>query len=256
MVFSLIERQHIHFVQINEIKIYLANVKKIKLENLFDKIFSFLFAGKFNIKNIFLLMDVKERILVKATEEFLNKGIRNMSVQSLVVPLGISTKTFYKYFKNKEELLEDVLIWHYNHQFEIIKDHSDEQNPVYVLLNIWRQAFHIEDEVNNKFYQDVHHYYPELEKRVEEEIGKYFWVEFKRLIQKGIDEGFFLENILPDVILESIAILYGSVVRSDQFDRFNTTTDQSFQNTVATIIRGICTDIGISICDKFIMENQ
>ena len=79
-------------------------------------------------------MDVREKILLKAKEEFLNKGTRDMSVQSLVVPLSISTKTFYKYFKNKEDLLEEILILHYNQQFAIIRDSSKEQNPVQLFV--------------------------------------------------------------------------------------------------------------------------
>ena len=200
-------------------------------------------------------MSVKEKILLKAKEEFLNKGIRNMSVQSLVVPLNISTKTFYKYFKNKEDLLEEILTQHYNQQFALIRDSSKEQNPVQLLLYIWMQAFHIETEVNNKFYYDVHYYYPELEKRVEAKVGKDFWSEFQNLIKKGIDEGFFLKSILPDVIMESIAVLYGSAVRSDQFNKFSISTNQSYLNTVAALIRGICTSAGLILYNEFIAQN-
>lgn len=194
-------------------------------------------------------------ILEKAKEEFLNKGIRNMSVQSLVVPLGISTKTFYKYFKNKEDLLEEVLILHYNNQFETIKNYSIEQNPVELLLLIWMKAFYIENEVNNKFYLDVHYYYSDLEKRVESKLGKYFWIEFQRLIQKGIDKGYFINSVMPDVIMESIAVLYGSAVRTDQFAKFRITADQSYKNTVAILIRGICTAQGLQEYDHFMALN-
>lgn len=199
-------------------------------------------------------MDVKEKILEKAKEEFLNIGIRNMSVQNLVVPLGISTKTFYKYFKNKEELLEEVVTNHYSEQFTIIRE-SKEQNPVQLLLNIWTHAFHIDTDVNNKFYFDLHYYYPELEKRVEEKVGGIFWMEFLHLIQKGIDDGLFMENILPDVVMESIAILYGSAVRTDQFHKFHITADQSFLNTVALIIRGICSSRGLIVYEQYVALN-
>ena len=101
----------------------------------------------------------------------------------------------------------------------------------------------------------MHYYYPELEKKVEAKVGKDFWVEFQMLIQKGIDEGFFLKTILPDVIMESIAVLYGSAVRSDQFDKFRISTNQSYLNTVAALIRGICTSAGLIVYDEFIDQN-
>ena len=194
---------------------------------------------------------MKDRIISKASDEFLQKGVRNMSVQSLVVLLGISTKTFYKYFKNKEELIEEVLTLHYNQQFKLVQEYSKEQNPVFVLLNVWMKAFQVDNDVNNKFYSDIHNYYPELERRVESRVSNTFWLEFQRLIRAGINEGLFLKNILPDVVMESIAILYGTAVRTDQFAKFQISADQSFQNTVALIIRGICTSGGLVFLDEY-----
>jgi len=56
---------------------------------------------------------MKDEILQTALEQFLKYGIREMSIRKLIASLGISTKTVYKYYKNKEELLED------NKAFEI-----------------------------------------------------------------------------------------------------------------------------------------
>ena len=197
-------------------------------------------------------MSVKEKILVKAKEEFLNNGIRNMSVQSLVVPLGISTKTFYKYFKNKEELLEEVLKTHYSQQFEVIRSYSKEENPVHLLLNIWIRAFNIENDVNNKFYYDLHNYYPRLEKEVETQIGKDFWSEFMSLIEKGKEQGLFEKFLQPAIILESITILYGSAVRTDQYKKFEVSTRDVFLHTIAVLVRGMCTPLGIKAYEEYL----
>ena len=47
---------------------------------------------------------MKRKILQTSLEQFLKYGIRKMSVQKLVEPLPISTKTVYKHSKNKEDL--------------------------------------------------------------------------------------------------------------------------------------------------------
>ncbi|WP_321374807.1 TetR/AcrR family transcriptional regulator [uncultured Draconibacterium sp.] len=199
---------------------------------------------------------MKDKIISKASQDFLQKGVRNMSVQNLVDSLGISTKTFYKYFKNKEELLEEVLILHYNQQFKLIQEYSREQNPVFVLLNVWMKAFQVDTDVNNKFYSDIHNYYSELERRVESKVSNTFWLEFQRLIQAGINEGLFLKNILPEVVMESIAVLYGTAVRTDQYVKFQISADQSFLNTVALVIRGICTPKGLVFFDNYFEAHQ
>lgn len=204
-------------------------------------------------------MDVKEKILSRATAEFLKNGIKCMSVQKLVVPLGISTKTFYKYFKNKEELLEEVLTLLYIQQFKRIEEDSNTENPIHLLLQIWSMAFQRENDVNYKFYNDLHHYYPEVESRVENRVGQDFWKEFRHLINRGIENDLFLKTTHPDVVLEAISVLYSVSVRTDQFEKFGLSPTIIFQNTLAVLIRGICTSKGLDDFEKYnqpIFENN
>ena len=196
-------------------------------------------------------MDVKEKILTRATEEFLKNGIKCMSVQKLVVPLGISTKTFYKYFKNKEELLEEVLTLLYIQQFRRIKYDSNTENPIHLLLQIWSMAFQRENNVNYRFYKDLHYYYPEVESRVEKKVGEDFWTEFRHLINRGIENDLFLKDTMPDVVLEAISVLYYASVRTEQFEKFELSPKIIFQNTLAVLIRGICTPKGLDDFEKY-----
>jgi len=45
---------------------------------------------------------MKEKIIEIALQQFLKHGIRKMTVQKLTGPLGVSTKTVYNFFNNKE----------------------------------------------------------------------------------------------------------------------------------------------------------
>src|SRR3954454_18438505 len=110
---------------------------------------------------------MKEEILQTALKQFLKYGIREMSIQKLVEPMGISTKTVYKYFKNKEELLEEALQLHYAQQFQTLEERIEDQKVVPLLLDIWYLAFEREYKVTNAFYQDLNYYYPELERKIQ-----------------------------------------------------------------------------------------
>ena len=52
---------------------------------------------------------VKDKIVEVALEQFLKHGIRSMTIKKLIGPMGISTKTVYKYFSSKEDLLAECL---------------------------------------------------------------------------------------------------------------------------------------------------
>lgn len=195
---------------------------------------------------------MKEEILQTALKQFLKYGIRKMSVRKLIDPLGISTKTFYKCFKNKEELLEAVLSLHYAQQYQLLENHSSDQNVVALIFDIWHAAIEGEYSVNNKFFYDLHYYYPGLEKKTEAAVGRKFWKKIEQIIQKGIKGGIFREDILPEVAMEGIAVLYGSVAREREFKRFRVSTHEIFLNTIVLCIRGLCTRKGIRQLEKHI----
>lgn len=54
-------------------------------------------------------MDTKERIRVKAEELFMQFGIRSISMDDIATQLGMSKKTIYQFFADKDELVEAVV---------------------------------------------------------------------------------------------------------------------------------------------------
>src|SRR5512135_2513770 len=54
-------------------------------------------------------MEVKERIQKKAHEMFLRYGIRSVSMDDIATQLGISKKTIYQFFSEKDELVEAAM---------------------------------------------------------------------------------------------------------------------------------------------------
>ncbi len=195
---------------------------------------------------------MKNEILKTAYEQFLKFGIREMSIKKLIEPLGISTKTVYKYYKNKEELLEGVLQLHYNQQFHLVENFSADQNVVLCLFDIWYLATEKAYDVNDLFYKDLHYYYPELEKKNELAIGAKFGLLLENLIRKGINVGIFKENILPEVAMEGIYILYNAVARTDLFKKFSVSPYEILLNSIVIYIRGLCTLKGIQELEEYI----
>ena len=199
---------------------------------------------------------MKEEILQKCLKLFLKHGIREMSNQKLVEWLGISTKTLYKCFKNKEELLEEVLHLYHGMQYEILEDLPVGQNAACLFFDVWQIAVDKEYKVNKMFYEDLHYYYPELEKKVEKAISKKFEQFFLSIINKGIEQGSFRKDILPEVALRSVLVLHRSAVRTEQFKSFRLSAKDLLLNTTVNYVRGICTEKGILALDEHIRTYQ
>jgi len=57
-------------------------------------------------------MDDKQNFLVKAAELFIENGAKTVTMDDVANAFGISKKTLYQMFRNKEELLEEILRYH------------------------------------------------------------------------------------------------------------------------------------------------
>ncbi len=197
---------------------------------------------------------MKEEILQTALRRFLKNGIRQMSIQKLVEPLGISTKTVYKYFKNKEELLEEALRLFYAQQYQTLEELSADQKAVPLLLDIWYKAFEREYKVTNVFFRDLNYYYPELERKIQADFSAKFSSKFLAIIHKGMAEGVFQDSIHAEIVLEGIYVLYDAAARTERFKPLRVTPFEVLLGTIVIYLRGICTITGIRELDAHVQQ--
>lgn len=50
-------------------------------------------------------MEIKDKIALAAGELFMQNGVKNVSMDEVASQLGMSKRTIYQYFKDKEEIL-------------------------------------------------------------------------------------------------------------------------------------------------------
>ena len=75
-----------------------------------------------------------------------------MSVQKLVQPLNISTKTVYKYFGNKEDLIKQSLDLYYDQKFESLKRNAERLPVTPMLFVLWHGALKTELNINQAIF--------------------------------------------------------------------------------------------------------
>ncbi|HLX90468.1 MAG TPA: TetR/AcrR family transcriptional regulator [Puia sp.] len=194
---------------------------------------------------------VRNEILEVSLKQFLKFGIREMSVQKLVEPLGMSTKTVYKYFENKEDLLSEALKLYFSRQEEIFETDRGRHTPVTFLFYMWSTGIEIEAKVNKIFFQDLHYYYPALEKKMDATNAHRYWKKIIEIVNTGINEGSFRRETVAEVTMEAIALLYESIVRKQKFKKFGLSSYEIFLNTIAPVIRGISTKKGLAELESF-----
>lgn len=67
----------------------------------------------------------RDRIHEIAIAEFLDKGFRDASLRSIVKDAGVTTGSFYWYYKSKEELFDALVGKHYDHILKMYDEALD-----------------------------------------------------------------------------------------------------------------------------------
>ena len=163
---------------------------------------------------------MKEKIIAKATEMFLKIGFKSVTMDDIAREMCISKKTIYKFFCNKELLIEegtakvqeeirskieDIIAKDFNaieENFEIKKMFSDmfkttDTSPVYQLKK----------------------HYPEIYQRVRQNQINQCGEVFKNNIIKGIQQGMYRENINVDTHVRFYYELIFSINENTQFEK-------------------------------------
>ena len=195
----------------------------------------------------------KDQIIETSLQQFLKHGIRKMTVQKLVEPLGISTKTVYKYFTDKEDLLKICLTVHYERLAKTIAATTGNTllSPVIILLQLWREAIQLDFGVNHIFYHDLNYYYPQLQDAVMKKVFKKYPIELKEIMEDGQKKGYFRKDSVPDVVLDAIEVLYGNITRTGKFKGSGLSPIQILESTVEVYLRGLCTQKGLQELDQY-----
>lgn len=139
---------------------------------------------------------MKEKIIAKASEMFLKLGFKSITMDDIAGEMCISKKTIYKYFCNKEILIEETTeIIHKEVHRLICNTVSNNYNAIaenFELKKTFKEMFQSSD--TSPFYQ-LKKYYPEIfHKVMMHEITECNQL-FKRNIEKGIEQGLYRKSL-------------------------------------------------------------
>ena len=139
---------------------------------------------------------MKDRIMSKASDLFLKLGFKSVTMDDIAGEMCISKKTIYKYFCNKEILIEESTAMVHDEIHTIIeqivaKNHNAiEEN--FEIRKMFKEMFKSAD--TSPIYQMKKHY-PEIYAKVITREMEECNTLFKQNIEKGIEQGLYRKEI-------------------------------------------------------------
>ncbi len=230
--------------------VYVKIVKRGKLFLSFR--FSFVSLRRFsNIR-----MNIKEKIATQAGELFLRNGIKSVSMDEIAIKLGMSKRTIYEYFTDKEEIVVYFLKYIENCQLEQF-DYLFKTEPTVIdaFVKLIKGYRELDFFYNVKFKEDIERFFPKAKQVWEEKNEKKIQIT-KNLLQEGIKQGVVRPELNLDVTAFLLQETSGAYLHASRKPTLPFTIWELFYTMLINFVRGVATEKGIKIVDEFILSEQ
>ncbi len=211
----------------------------------------------FIVSYLHLTPQMREKILHKATELFLNLGFKSVTMDDLANEMGISKKTIYTHFENKTKLVEETtmdLFWFISNGIDEIV--ALKKNPIKELYEIKRFAMnHLKGEKSSPQYQ-LQKYYPKLHHSLKKKQFEVMQDCVLDNIKRGVEMGIYRDNLNVEFVARIYFSGAISIKDNDLFPMTIFSNSQLEDDFLEYHLRGVVTPKGRKILNSIINSNQ
>jgi AcrR family transcriptional regulator len=199
--------------------------------------------------------ELREQIVSTALGLFTTQGIKGITMDDIASTMGISKRTLYEVFADKESLLLDCMAMSQSDAMNYMKEVSDKSaNVMEVLLRLYQTSLEQLHKVNPKFFEDIKKYprvNQEIERRRHAEAAER--MAFFRL---GMKQGFFRDDINLAIVNDLVFSQLDQLANSSNELTHKYSFREVYETIMFTYLRGITTDSGARMLDMFIQSHR
>ncbi len=203
-------------------------------------------------------MDIKTKILETASEKYLSYGIRNITMDALALDLGVSKRTIYEHFSDKENLVIEVFAHLFLKQnqinFEIVEQAENAIEAIFYIMA--RQKENMEN-LTPIFIEDMKRYIPKVNRIYfgNDEFIKQHSASY-HLLEKGLKEKVFRNELRIDLIDVFIQELHLFIFDNDRIKLQQPSEEEIRDNIFMPYLRGLCTPKGMKLIEHYFEKSH
>lgn len=192
----------------------------------------------------------KDIITQTACKKFMQFGIRSVSIEDICAELHISKKKLYQYFPQKEELVDEVIVYFKSKQLEKFEKLHENKNAIDALIltvNEIRKGLESEPHV---FMYDLEKYYPAIFEKYKNKQVCNIRDSFEKNLRQGIAEGYYREDMDVELVTLFHSLQMRQTFKEIQIHAPKITKKRLVEFFIDLIIRVITNENGLKYIEK------
>jgi AcrR family transcriptional regulator len=200
---------------------------------------------------------MKKNIILKATELFMKLGFKSVTMDDIAKEMGISKKTIYTHFNNKETIIGVVT----DHVFETVCHDIDaicdlNQNPIQELYAIKKRVMqYMQKEKASPTYQ-LQKYYPAIYNNIKQRQFSYMQQCVVKNLNRGLEQDLYRQNIEVQFVARIYFNGITGIKEETLFPHTMYEGETLYEMYLEYHLRGIVTPKGRNILNQMIQSNQ
>lgn len=197
-------------------------------------------------------MEMQERIIEKSHELFMRYGIRSISMDEIASQLGISKKTIYQYFADKDALVDavvDIEICNNEKECQIHKQQCE--NAIHEVFLAMDMVHEMLKGMSPSILFDLRKFHPQCYQKFNNHKHSFFYSVIKNNLERGIEEGLYRPEINPDILSRFRIACMFLIFEPDVFPPAKTNITEVLWQTTENFLYGLTTTKGSKYLTKY-----
>lgn len=146
-------------------------------------------------------MEIRDRIRNKAHDLFMQYGIRSVSMDDIAAQLGMSKKTIYQFFADKDELVEAVVNEELDStQHDCLQCRDQAKDAIEEMLLTMDQVHEQFSNMNPMVVFDLEKFHQQAYQKFSKHKNEFLYKVIKANIERGIKEELYRPELNIDII--------------------------------------------------------
>lgn len=191
--------------------------------------------------------DKKAEILQRAAQVYIRYGIKSVTMDDLARELSISKKTIYNFFKDKDEIVQEII------QLKIEGDKQNCSITVASAQNAIEEMYAISqfvaDTIKNihpSVFYDLQKYHPKAWEKLETHKWNFVYQQIIDNIKRGLNENLYRNNMNPEIIARMYIAKTDMVFGGELFPPDEYNIEEVFMELFRFQIRGMANENGLA----------